>query len=167
MVTAKRLIETLQLTRHPEGGYFRETYRSQVRIDLASLAIGIEGERSVCTSIYFLLPYGECSTLHRIKSDEIWHYHMGAALSIYVFDKGRLNIYKLGANLEAGENLQIVVPANTWFGAICPMENSFTLCGCTVSPGFDFIDFELAQRKHILLDHPGYEKEIVMLTRPD
>jgi predicted cupin superfamily sugar epimerase len=167
MVTAEKLIETLKLTRHPEGGYFRETYRSHLMIGAASLAIGFEGERSVCTSIYFLLPYGDCSTLHRIKSDEIWHYHMGAALSIYVFDKGRLNIYKLGPNLEAGENLQIVVPANAWFGAICPMENSFTLCSCIVSPGFDFNDFELAQRKHILLDLPAYEKEIVMLTRPD
>jgi uncharacterized protein len=167
MVTAEQLIKTLKLTRHPEGGYFRETYRSQLRIDAIALNTGMDGARSVCTSIYFLLPYGECSTLHRIKSDEIWHYHSGAALSIYVFENQRLNILKLGPNLDRGESLQVVVPANSWFGAICHNENSFTLCGCTVSPGFDFIDFELARRKQLISDYPDYEKEIAMLTRPD
>jgi predicted cupin superfamily sugar epimerase len=131
------------------------------------LPAGFTGERSLCTSIYFLLPSGERSLFHRIKSDELWHYHAGSSLSIYVLADARMTIHKLGPNLLAGENFQIIIRANSWFGAVCNADDSFTLSGCTVSPGFDFQDFEMASRDLLLNAFPNYHKEIVELTKPD
>jgi uncharacterized protein len=160
----KQLIHELQLLKHPEGGYYRETYRSTVRVEKEALPDSFKGARNICTSIYFLLPSEECSRFHRIKSDEIWHYHSGSSLSIYVLNEGRLDIYKLGPQQYGGEAFQVVIPANSWFGARCNATDSFTLAGCTVSPGFDFVDFEMAKRSHLLQSYPQFEKEILMLT---
>lgn len=125
---------------HPEGGFYKECFRSKQSIQFPSF----EGERSVSTSIYFLLEKGQTSALHRIKSDEIWYFHDGQTLEIIELDEqGNEKITLLGKNLMNGEVLQHVVPAGIWFGARLAPNSEFCLVGCQVSPGFDFRDFEL------------------------
>jgi uncharacterized protein len=167
MLSARELIAKLNLARHPEGGHFRETYRSSevARIDIERY--GFTGQRNLCTSIYFLLSSGERSLLHKIKSDEIWNFHQGSSLSIYVFYSDKMSVLKLGSNPGAGERFQVVVPAGAWFGAIVDQPDSFTLAGCTVSPGFDFEDFELAKRSDMLEKYPSFKTEIELLTKAE
>lgn len=142
-MNADYYIRNLDLAEHPEGGYFRETYRSQEEIDLP----GFDGNRNYCTSIFFLLRSGQESALHRIKSDEIWCYHDGDGLDIIEIDEqGNELITQLGKNLSEGQTLQHVVKAGRWFGARLQPNASFCLVGCQVSPGFDFRDFELMKR---------------------
>ena len=139
-MTAKNYVEILHMLPHPEGGYYKENFRSETTYPFD----GFEGERSICTSIYFLLEKGQTSALHRIKSDEIWYFHEGQTLEIIELDSdGNERITRLGKDLLNGEALQHVVPANTWFGARLAPESDFCLVGCQVSPGFDFKDFEL------------------------
>lgn len=129
---------------HPEGGYFRETYRSSGEMPFP----GFEGTRNLCTSIFFLLKEGQQSALHRIKSDEIWYFHDGDGVDIIEIDeKGNEIITRLGKKINQGERLQHVVKANRWFGARLPEGSRFCLVGCQVSPGFDFRDFELMQNE--------------------
>lgn len=158
-------INHLELHPHPEGGYYKEMYRSSERIAAAGLPDRFEGDRSFSTAIYFLLRSEDRSVFHRIKSDEVWHFYQGSTLLIYVFQKNELKIIKLGSDLENGESLQVVIPANCWFGSHVEQQNSFALCGCTVAPGFDFRDFEMADRRDLLKKYPGFEKEIILLTR--
>ena len=136
-------ISQLKLQEHPEGGYFRETYRSNEEFDFPDF----EGKRNYCTSIYFLLKSGQTSALHRIKSDEIWCYHDGGTLDIIEIDEeGKEIITRLGKNIAEGDKLQHVVKAGRWFGAKLSEDASFCLVGCQVSPGFDFRDFELMKK---------------------
>ena len=102
---------------------------------------------------------------HRIKSDELWHYHAGSSLSIYVLESNGLTIFKLGPHLEQDESLQVMVPAGCWFGAKVNDPNSYTLSGCTVAPGFDFNDFELANRETLLKTFPAHHRIIEQLTK--
>ena len=139
-MNAKTYIDKLAMLPHPEGGYYKENFRSETTFQFD----GFEGERSICTSIYFLLEKGQTSALHRIKSEEIWYFHDGQTLEIIELDtNGNEMITRLGKDLLNGEMLQHVVPANTWFGARLTHESDFCLVGCQVSPGFDFKDFEL------------------------
>jgi predicted cupin superfamily sugar epimerase len=139
-MNAKTYIDKLAMLPHPEGGYYKENFRSETTFQFE----GFEGERSICTSIYFLLEIGQTSALHRIKSEEIWYFHDGQTLQIIELDSnGNEMITRLGKDLLNGEVLQHVVPANTWFGARLAPESDFCLVGCQVSPGFDFKDFEL------------------------
>lgn len=139
-MNAKEYIIHLQLLPHPEGGYYSENYRSSLEYDFP----GFKGKRSICTSIFFLLEKGQQSSLHRIKSDEIWYHHDGEMLEIIEVDEmGKEIITPLGKDLLKGEKLQHVVKAGRWFGARPGPDSSFCLVGCQVSPGFDFMDFEL------------------------
>jgi uncharacterized protein len=158
-------INHLELLPHPEGGYYKETYRSSETVASTALPDRFEGDRNLSTAIYFLLRSEDRSVFHRIKSDEMWHFYQGSPLLIYVLQENELQLHKLGADLEKGESLQMVIPANCWFGARVEKQNSFALCGCTVAPGFDFRDFEMAERKTLLKEFPGFEKEIIRLTR--
>jgi len=158
-------IKHLELLPHPEGGYYKETYRSSETIASVALPDRFEGDRSFSTAIYFLLRSEDRSVFHRIKSDEVWHFYQGSLLLIYVLQENELKIIKLGSDVEKGESLQVVIPANCWFGAHVAQQNSFALCGCTVAPGFDFRDFEMADRQDLLKKYPGFEKEIIRLTR--
>lgn len=153
MPTAEDYIKQLQLTAHPEGGYYKETYRSENVIQ----ANGFDGNRSVATSIYFLLRDNEKSHLHRIKSDEQWYFHAGDVLEIIVLHEGKFSIQLLGTNIEKGEALHVTVPAGAWFGSRVKEQTGFVLVSCVVAPGFDFTDFELATYKKISREFPAYD----------
>lgn len=158
-------IKHLGLLPHPEGGFYKEVYRSSEIINSTALPDRFEGNRNFSTSIYFMLRSEDRSVFHRIKSDELWHFYQGSTLLIYVLVKNELQILKVGSHPENGESLQVVIPANCWFGAHVEKQNSFALCGCTVAPGFDFRDFEMADRKDLIKKYPGLEQEIIQLTR--
>jgi predicted cupin superfamily sugar epimerase len=151
-------IDRLYLDPHPEGGYFREVYRSQNMIRKDALPYGFEGERVCSTSIYYLLEKDDFSAFHRIKSDEIWHHYDGGSVKLYVLvPDGNLIEYKLGKRIENGEKPQVTVPANCWFAAVPDEDCSFVLAGCTVSPGFDFADFEMALPDHLGNEYPKHK----------
>jgi predicted cupin superfamily sugar epimerase len=154
--TARDLIQRLHLTRHPEGGWFRETYRSTESIPAGSLPQRFPGERSFATAIFFLLEKSDISALHRIRSDEVWHFYAGTALTVQMITpEGVCRSFTLGADIAAGELYQAVVPAGCWFGAEVTGEGPFSLVGCTVAPGFDFQDFEMGDRDRLLTAFPG------------
>jgi uncharacterized protein len=135
-LTAQDVIRLLELNPHPEGGHFRETYRDPQRIG---------GGRAASTAIYFLLARGKRSHWHRVDAAEAWHFHAGAPLMLEIVPAsgGRERI-TLGADLAAGERPQAIVPAHAWQAA--QSLGDWTLCGCTVAPGFDFAKFELAPK---------------------
>ena len=164
-MTARYYIEHMQLLPHPEGGYYKESYRSPGTIGVSCLP-GIGGDRSFSTAIYFLLEQGDFSAFHRIRSDECWHFYEGAALLIHVLQKsGEYVCKKLGKNLKDGEVFQFVVPAGAWFASEPANGTSFALVGCTVAPGFDFADFEMAKESNLLHLYPEYESLIKRLCR--
>ncbi len=166
MRPAEYWINQLDLQAHPEGGFYKETHRSAETIPQNGLPTRFPGPRSFSTAIYFLLRSQDCSLFHRIKSDELWHWHAGGTLSIYVLDRKGMKIHFLGDNPEKAEFPQLVIPANAWFGAKVN-QGDFVLAGCTVAPGFDFDDFELADRRVLINQYPAHKEVIEMLTRAD
>jgi predicted cupin superfamily sugar epimerase len=159
-------IEKLQLAKHIEGGYYREIYRSRITVDKNNLPGSFHGTRNICTAIYFLLEKKQFSAFHRISSDEIWHFYQGDALIIYeIAPDGKLIEHKLGSNAEKGEVFQAVVKAGNWFASCVYNGEGYALVGCTVSPGFDFEDFELAEKKILIEQFPQHESLIQQLTR--
>ncbi|NJD91683.1 MAG: cupin domain-containing protein [Geobacter sp.] len=163
---AQKLIKSLELTRHPEGGWFRETYRSSGVIPGPSLPSGFSGNRAYSTAIYFLLEKADVSALHRIMSDEMWHFYAGAALTVQMItSEGKHQSFTLGADIAAGELFQAVVPAGSWFGAEVTGAGDYSLVGCTVAPGFDFHDFEMGDREQLLAEFPDHTAIIKRLTR--
>lgn len=162
----KLLVEKLELLPHPEGGYYKETYRSKEIIPSENLPDTISGERNVCTAIYFLLKSDNFSAFHKINQDEMWHFHEGAPLKIHqISPKGVYSFQILGNDLLSKQNYQHVVPAGYWFAATVEEENAFSLVGCTVAPGFDFEDFVLAERKELSKLFPKHKAIITALTR--
>ena len=136
MTSIETIIEKLDLKPHPEGGYYKETYRS--------VETCLDGSRNLQTAIYFLLTSDNVSHFHRIKSDEIWYYQYGAACEIIEIDEaGNERIIRLGSDIANGELLQHVVKAGLWFYSRVQPENEFCLAACHVNPGFDFQDFEI------------------------
>ncbi len=121
------------------------------------------------TAIHYLLPSGSRSHLHRLKSDEVWHFYEGCSLTIHLLGdplvEGGYRTIQLGPDLAAGERFQAVVPAQVWFGAEPCAPESYTLVGCTVAPGFDFADFELGERSALLRDFPEHRALVERLTR--
>ena len=164
MKTASYWIDHLDLQQHPEGGFYKETYRSPEHISIQGLPARFFSARSFSTAIYFLLRSEDRSLFHRIKSDELWHYHAGGSLTLFVIDNGKLVEHKLGAEPEKGESLQVAIPANCWFGAMVNETDSYVLAGCTVAPGFDFADFELADRSSLLAEYPNMRDVIEKLA---
>jgi predicted cupin superfamily sugar epimerase len=163
---ARFWIEKLGLDKHPEGGFFRETYRSEGSIPECVLSRDREGARSFSTAIYFLLYELDFSAFHRIRSDELWHFYAGSRLHIHVIDpQGDYQMIRLGDNPENGETFQAVVRAGCWFGAELADTRSFALVGCTVAPGFDYRDFEMAGRTELLNRFPLHSAIINKLTR--
>jgi len=165
MQSADYWIEKLSMEGHPEGGFFKETYKSSERFCHDGLPERFSGKRAFATGIFFLLKKGHFSAFHKIKSDEMWHFYEGHPLEIcYIDSDGVLNFIKLGRDFEKGEVFQAVVPANCWFGSYLPENSDYALVGCTVSPGFDFEDFEIADRADLLKLYPDYSDIILKLT---
>lgn len=161
--TADEWIAALSLLPHPEGGYYKELYRSTGTIAADALPAAFAGARSYVTSIYFLLKSGECSHYHRLRSDELWYFHTGSSLTISVIGPdGALTRHRLGAG--AGDALQFTVPAGCWFGAEVDAADSYSLISCAVAPGFDFADFELGNRTELLRRYPDHAASIETLT---
>jgi len=164
--SAEEWINYLGLIKHPEGGWFRETYRSKEHIIKKHLPSRFTGDRSFSTSIYFLLKSDEFSAFHRIKQDEIWHFHDGASLTIYIIDENAeyFKLY-LGKNLVKNEQPQQIVKAGWLFAAKVKGIDSFTLVGCTVAPGFNFDDFEIPERRELLDLFPQHQSVIMKFTK--
>jgi predicted cupin superfamily sugar epimerase len=138
MNKAQNLITHYNMQPHPEGGFYKETYRSQHS-----------------TGIYYLLGKGDKSSLHRIKSDELWHFYEGDSLIVVELTQdGGFKETRLGRNLEKGEIFQYVVPGGVWFGAYLPDDSQYALVGCTVSPAFEYKDFEMGNKAELLKNYP-------------
>ncbi len=164
MENADFWIERLNLSKHPEGGYYREVYRSDETIDEKALPARYAGSRAFATSIYFLLKKNGVSTFHRIRSDETWHFYRGSALELFILDRrDGLIRHLLGPDPGAGEVLQVTIPHDHWFGARVADQKNFALLGCTVAPGFDYRDFETAAREKLLDEYPEHESLIKAL----
>lgn len=153
------LVRRFSLLPHPEGGFFRESYRSPEALSLP------RGSRSASTAIYFLLPEGSVSKLHRIQSDEVWHFYLGGPLRLTELhpDGGRREVV-LGQDVKKGQLLQHVVSAGVWFGAAPEKGSAYSFVGCTVAPGFDFADFELAVRAELVKRFPLQRAAVERLT---
>ena len=165
MKTAEYYIKSLELQKHPEGGWFKEVYRSTEEIAKEHLPDRYTGTRHHSTSIYFLLTSDTFSAFHRIKSDELWHFYDGFPVTIYMIDDdGNYSEITLGRDIESGEVLQCVIPHGVWFGAKVNSHDSFCLVGCTVAPGFHFDDFELGEREELLKKFPEHKEIIKKLT---
>jgi hypothetical protein len=166
MSGAQLWIDGLQLRRHPEGGWFRETYRSEEVLAGAALPPRFGGDRAFSTAIYFLLDGEDFSALHRIKQDEAWHFYDGSPVTLHVIDpEGTYSTIKVGRDLRAGEVPQAVVKAGCLFGATVNDIRSYALVGCTVAPGFDFADFEMPSREELCRLHPRHRQLVERLTR--
>jgi predicted cupin superfamily sugar epimerase len=159
-------INHFDLQPHPEGGYFKEMYRSDGVIPKDVLPATFKGNRTYATSIYYLLEQGHFSAFHRIASDEIWHFYYGDPLVVHVIhpDGHRQNIL-LGTDADKGQVFLSVVPAGCWFGSRPAEGSAYSLVGCTVAPGFDFTDFEMAEREKLIKEFPQHKDLIFDLTR--
>jgi len=163
---AEHYRQQLKLLPHPEGGYYKEVYRSELILLPKSLPAEFGGKRHICTSIYFLIEKDNFSAFHRIKSNETWHFYDGSGLEVIEIQaNGALKKTVVGRNLPQGDLLQYTVKANTWFASRVKAGGDYSLVGCTVSPGFDFEDFEMAQRNNLLEKYPQHITEIRALTR--
>jgi uncharacterized protein len=163
---AQYWIDRLSLSPHPEGGYYRVTYQSELTIVQDALPSGFHGDRFASTAIYFLLAQKDFSAFHRIAADELWHFYAGSGLIVYVIDPdGNYSELQIGNDFEAGEVFQAVVKAGCWFASRLKDPAGFALVGCTVAPGFDFADFEMAKRAELTAAYPEHRKLIEELTR--
>jgi len=161
---AKQYIKKLKLKKHPEGGYFKEIYRSGEIILGEHLPKRFKSSRNFSTSIYFLLEEKQFSNFHLLKSDELWHFYDGCDVIIYIInDKGKLSIEKIGRGKN--HKFQIIIGKNNWFAAELSDKKSFALVGCTVSPGFEFEDFVMGNRGELIKQFPKYQRVIEKFTR--
>jgi uncharacterized protein len=157
-------INHLDLSPHPEGGYFKEIYRNKTEISGKNLPGNYSGNRNLATSIYFLLDKDQVSKLHRLASDEIWYFHAGSSVIVHVFYNGNYTLHTLGDNHRNNEQLQVILPAGSIFGAEVADKNSFGLFGCMVAPGFHFDDFDLIQGDNLINLYPMQNDLILRLT---
>ena len=164
--TASFWINHLKLNEHIEGGAFAEVYRSELGLPQSILPKIFKGNRTASTSIYFLLQFGQFSAFHRIASDEVWHFYQGDPLQVYeIQENGALIVHRLGNNPDLGETFQCVIRSGSWFGSRTEVPDGYSLVGCTVAPGFDFEDFELAERNSLIQTYPQHKSLIESLTR--
>ncbi len=165
-LSTTEIVAYYHLLPHPEGGYYKETYRSKEEIEVDALPARFNGNRSFSTAIFFLLVKGNFSAFHRIQSDETWHFYAGQSLNIFVIhENGELETIQLGDDIANGQTFQATVPAGAWFASVPAEGTHFSFVGCTVAPGFDFIDFELAQSVQLIELHPQHAELIAKLCR--
>lgn len=179
--TVQQLIDRFTLSHHPEGGFYRETYRSEQNVTLVETSSSVPKQRSANTAIYFLICPGHLSRLHRIQSDEVWHFYLGSPLKVVEVGHEFPSMFKetvLGQDIFNGQLVQYTVKGGTWFGCY-PADDLqdttanaaedasghiYSFVGCTVAPGFDFSDFELASRAKLLEEYPKASDVIIKLT---
>lgn len=165
MHASKIIIEKLELQPHPEGGYFKEVYRSDEIIKTSGLPERFTGDRNFGTSIYYLLEKEQFSSFHKLKSDETWHFYYGSPLLLHIINEnGNYNRINLGNGLSENELFQYTVLRNCWFAAEVTDKNSFSLIGATVAPGFDFSDFEIGTSEELISKFPEQKELIKRLT---
>ena len=165
MATPEDIINKLNLQPHPEGGYFRETFRSALSVQHPGLPASQHAARSAGTSIYFLFSSPDFSAFHRVATDETWHVYDGDPLELHlIHSDGRYELRLLTADLTRGEP-QTTVPAGCWQAARIAAGGAWALGGCTVAPGFDFADFEMPPAVVIVSEHPQHSALIYELTR--
>jgi len=166
MSKAEQLIRQFDLQPHPEGGWYKQTYKSKELVEAAALPDRFAGDRVFSTAIYFLLEEGNFSAFHKIKSDECWHFYAGDPLHIHIIDdSGLLQTIILGNDPGKGQTFQYIVPANCWFASRPAPGSEYCFVGCTVAPGFEFDDFELANENDLLAMYPKHAELIKQLTR--
>ena len=154
-------ISKLNLQKHPEGGYFVESYKSEELVNSPK-----HGPRYVCTAIYYLLTGDDFSSFHIMKSDELWHFYAGSSLTLYIIEQnGKLNEVRLGHNIDKGDTFQAAIKSGCWFAAALEDQNSYSLVGCTVSPGFDYQDWKLGDIKKLTSLYPQHKSVIEKYTR--
>jgi predicted cupin superfamily sugar epimerase len=159
-------IQKLDLQPHPEGGFYRQTYQADLFLSEEALPPNFKGPRPASTAIYFLLAGENFSAFHRLQSDELWHFYLGGSLIIHVIEpNGSYSRIHLGNDPEADEMLQAIVKGGCWFASEVKDGKSFALVGCTVAPGFDFEDFELAKGQELLQRYPEHREVIHRLSR--
>lgn len=159
------IISKLSMQKHPEGGYYAQTYRSPININGKYLDIDKGEYRPLSTSIYFMLSDNDVSHFHRLKSDEIWYYHGGKPLVVAIIDDmGKLSEHELGLDIDSGQVPQLIVPAGTIFGSYIKQGEGTSLVGCMVSYGFNFDDFELFSKEYLLSKYPKHSNIIEKLT---
>lgn len=164
-MTAEQIIKLLDLKPHPEGGFFRETYRSEEGIPLEGLPEGYSGPRNFSTAIYYLLTPGTCSRMHRLASDEVFHFYLGDPVTwVLLYAGGDFERVTMGPLIDRGHRLQLAVPAGTWFGGALNEGGVFGLLGTTMAPGYDEEDFTLADRAELTAGWPKAAKDIERLT---
>lgn len=157
------IIKKYDMTEHPEGGFYKEIFRSDVSVEV--IIDGKKVSRPASTAIYFLLTPGNVSRLHRIKSDEVWHHYLGGSITVVEVTSSGVTETVLGKDIENGQLVQYTVKADTWFGSYLNEGSDFALVGCTVAPGFVFEDFELASRSKLLAESPeSAHNAVVKLT---
>lgn len=165
MTPTERLIQKFKMLPHPEGGWYKENYRSTEKISQNGLPARFGGERNFSTAIYFLMEKGNFSGFHRIKSDECWHFYAGDPLLVHIIHtNGAAETIRL-SNDSVNPNYQFVVPANAWFASEPDTESEYCFVGCTVSPGFNFEDFELAKKEALIEEFPQHQSLISRLCR--
>jgi predicted cupin superfamily sugar epimerase len=166
VITVREIISRLSLQPHPEeGGYFRETYRSKETVSGEALPHRFSGQRSLGTAIYYLLTPETFSSLHRLQSDEVFHFYLGDPVEmLQLHPDGSGRTVTLGGDLLNGMEPQILIPKGVWQGARLAQEGRFALMGTTVAPGFDYADYEQGDRSALIVAYPQFEKQIVALT---
>lgn len=166
MNSAKAIIDILKLQPHPEGGFFKETYRSEEFISATCLPKVFGGNRNYSTCIYFLLRSEDFSAFHKINQDEAWHFYEGSPIRLVMISpEGILSEIMIGRDIIVGEVPQFIVPKNYWFAAKVILPDTFALVGCTVAPGFDFADFTLPKREELINLFPMHQELIIEFTR--
>ena len=168
-------IKKLQLSKHPEGGFYKETYRADITVDhqeqtkkTRQVKLSKNKHRSISSTIYYLLKGKQVSLFHKLNcAEEMWHFYTGSSMTIYLIQETTMELLalKLGNNSESGEMFQILVKRGSWFGAVVNDPSSYSLVGCTVCPAFTFEDFELANRKTLIRMCPKHKAIIKKLTR--
>jgi uncharacterized protein len=168
MRTAREWIETLHLVPHLEGGFFGETYRSEQTLTLAPDGTRSEKVRALCSAIYFLLEAPTFSHLHRLKSDELWHFHDGSTLMVHsITPDGKYKRDLLGADPSRAQFPHLLVKKGTWIGAVVADDHGYSLVSCVVVPAFEYSGFELGSRQKLIRQYPQHEALIRMLTDAD
>lgn len=168
MLTAQEVIQRLRLVPHPgEGGYFRETYRTPLALPGDALPDEYSGPRNASTAIYYLLTPEGFSAIHRVASDEVFHFYAGDPIEMLQLPPdGSGRVVRVGNDLAAGLVPQVVVPAGVWQGCRLVPGGNWALLGCTVAPGFDYADFTAADRDRLVAQYPDHAELIAALTRP-